>query len=408
MRILVVGINFYPELTGTGKYTADMVEALVEAGHSVKVITAPPYYPAWKFGEGYDGRSYVTENWAGAEIHRVPVWIPKKLSGLKRLLHLASFSLATIPALFQQWNWRPQLVWMVEPPLMCAPNVLLFAWMRRTKTWLHIQDYEVDAAFELGMLKGRRLRAFVESVERFFLRRFDRVSTISTKMMDLARKKQVREGQLVYFPNWVDLSSIQPRSSLTKYRQQLGIAQDAIVALYSGNMGAKQGLEILADAARLLEGRSNVVFLFCGNGAGREDLERRSAGLQHVKFIDLQPLSDLGELLATADIHLLPQRADAADLVMPSKLTGMLASGRPVVATAREETELGKVVKTCGLIVLPENPEAFANAINELAISPSERERLGGIAREFAETNIDRDAVLGRFNSDIAKCVQAF
>ena len=117
------------------------------------------------------------------------------------------------------------------------------------------------------------------------------------------------------------------------------------MALYSGNMGAKQGLEVLADVVRLLAQEARqVVFVFCGSAVGRADLVARCQGLPNVRFLDLQPLIRLPDLLATADIHLLPQRANAADLVMPSKITGMLTSVRPVVATAHSGTDLATVV----------------------------------------------------------------
>ena len=177
----------------------------------------------------------------------------------------------------------------------------------------------------------------------------------------------------------------------------MGITPDAVVALYSGNMGAKQGLELLADVARLCQ--SSIVFVFCGNGAGRADLVQRCAGLTNVHFLDLQPMARLGELLGMADIHLLPQRADAADLVMPSKLTGMLASGRPVIATAMPGTELALVVagQDCGVVVPPEQPQAFASALEQLAQDKPQRTRMGLAARRYAEANLDIDAVLGRF-----------
>ena len=151
----------------------------------------------------------------------------------------------------------------------------------------------------------------------------------------------------------------------------------------------------------------NLVFVFCGNGAGRDDLVTLCDDLPNVQFIDLQPLERLGDLLAMADIHLLPQRADAADLVMPSKLTGMLASGRPVVATAHAETGLAKVVAACGLVVLPEQPQAFADAIYTLVQDAALRVRLGNEGRVYAEANLDRDAILQRFEAELINLLKA-
>ena len=405
MKLLVYGINFAPELTGIGKYSGEMVAWLVERGHDVRVVTAPPYYPEWKVWPGYSATRYATETWHGARVYRTPVWVPRKVNGLRRLVHLASFALASIPALLAQWRWKPDVVWMTEPPLFCTPAGLAFARMRSAAAWLHIQDYEVDAAFELGLLKGERWRAAVTRVERALMGCFDRVSTISQRMLERAASKGVVPQRLISFPNWADVTAIRPLTGPSPFRAQLGIADDTVVALYSGNMGGKQGLEVLADMAVLLRDVPNIAFVFCGMGAGRADLMARCAGLPNVHFMDLQPVGRLGDLLGLADIHLLPQRADAADLVMPSKLTGMLSSGRPVLAGARADTELGQVVSTCGRIVPPEDASAFADAMLSLASQPELRRELGIKARACAEARFARDAVLERFEQDLQACI---
>lgn len=239
---------------------------------------------------------------------------------------------------------------MVEPALFCAPAAWLAARLCGARAWLHVQDYEVDAAFELGLLKGAWLRRAVARAERWLMRRFDRVSTISERMLALARDKGVEPARAVLLPNWIDAQAITPDLDGGACRAQLGIPADAIVALYSGNMGGKQGLQVLADVARRLEGETRLWFVFCGQGPERAALQARCAGLARARFLDLQPAERLGELLCMADIHLLPQRAGAADLVMPSKLTGMLASGRPVVCGAAPGTELAGVITRCGLL----------------------------------------------------------
>ena len=210
MKILLYGINFAPELTGIGKYTGEMAAWLAAAGHEVRAVTAPPYYPDWAVWQGYSAGRYQRESWKGVSVFRTPVWVPRKVSGVKRLLHLASFALASLPSLFSQWRWRPDIVWMTEPPLVCAPAALAFAHMRGARAWLHIQDYEVDAAFDLGLLKGDRLRALVTGVERWLLRRFDRISTISERMLERAASKGVDAARLLSLPNWADVSSICP------------------------------------------------------------------------------------------------------------------------------------------------------------------------------------------------------
>lgn len=397
VKILLHGINFAPELTGVGKYTGEMAEWLAARGHEVRVVTAPPYYPDWRVGSGYRSGWYATERWQGTRVWRCPMWVPARPGGLKRLLHLASFAASSFPLMLRQVFWRPDVVWVVEPPLFCAPTAWLVARLSGARAWLHVQDYEVDAAFELGLLRGATMRRAVATWERWLMGRFDRVSAISQPMLERAQAKGVDPGRLVFFPNWVDVASIAPPEGPNALRAKLGVTPDQAVVLYSGTMGRKQGLELLAQAAARLQDTAGLVFVFCGNGAGREELVAQCDGLPNVRFLDLQPLERLGALLGMADIHLLPQQADAADLVMPSKLTGMLASGRPVVATCAEGTELARVVCDRGLIVPPGDVAALVEAIRELAADTELRARLGANARAYAEEHLSRDMVLSRF-----------
>lgn len=405
MKLLVYGINFAPELTGVGKYSGEMVAWLAARGHDVRVVTAPPYYPAWAVSPGYNAGQYTQEEWQGATVFRTPLWVPRKVTGTKRLIHLASFALSSIPSLLAQWRWKPDMVFVTEPPLFCAPAALAFAKLRGAKAWLHIHDYEVDAAFELGLLQGRHVRSFVASVERALMRGFDRISTISQPMLRMAADKGTEEARLLLFENWADVAGLRPLSGPSPYRAELGIAPEAVVALYSGNMGAKQGLELLAEMAVMLKDQPGLEFVFCGNGAGRADLVKRCEGMPNVRFLDLQPVERLGDLLGMADIHLLPQRADAADLVMPSRLTGMLSSGRPVVAGAAPDTQVGRVAAQCGIAVPPDSPRAFADAVLELATQPERRRELGLRARAYAERHFDRDAVLTRLEQDLRTAI---
>jgi colanic acid biosynthesis glycosyl transferase WcaI len=164
-------------------------------------------------------------------------------------------------------------------------------------------------------------------------------------------------------------------------------------------MGMKQGLEILPQLAARLRGNTNLHFVFCGDGAYRAQLRDAVKGLKNVSFLPLQPLERLNELLNLADIHLLPQRSGAADLVMPSKLTGMLASGRPVIATALPDTQVARAVGGHGIAIEPGNVEAFEKAAVLLAENAALRGRMGNVARIFAVQELARDSVLLRFES---------
>jgi Glycosyltransferase len=400
MRILIVGINYAPELTGIGKYTGEMAEWLATHGHEVRVVTAPPYYPEWRVGNAYSAWRYHHEELNGVNIWRCPLWVPAKPSGLKRLIHLASFALSSFPVMLGQLFWKPDVVMAIEPPLMCAPASLLVSRFAGAKAWLHIQDFEVDAAFGLGILKSEMLRKVVLHVERGLMRSFDRVSTISHKMLEKLIEKGVESDKAVSFPNWADLATIFPLEQGSLLRKELAIPADKIVALYSGNMGEKQGLEIVLEAANRLVTNLEIQFVLCGDGATKAKLFDAYGHLPNVVWLPLQPVERLNDLLNMADIHLLPQRADVADLVMPSKLTGMLASGKPVLATAHAGTQVAQVVASCGKVVEPGDAQGVVQGLLELLHSPQERTMFGTAARQAAHA-WDKTNVLRNFEEQL-------
>jgi len=414
VRILVYGLNYRPELTGIGKYTGEMCSWLAARGHEVRVVTTPPYYPAWRIGEGYKNGYQVEREAPSLDVYRCPLYVPERPSGIKRMAHLFSFALSSIPVLARMAFWQPDVVFTVEPTFFCAPFALMTAEAAGAPSWLHVQDFEVDAAFDLGLLPAEGLlHDFALSLEEPLTRAFDRVSSISLKMVERALGKGVGEDRAVLFPNWVDVDAIspQPHSIDNSYRRELGIA-DKTILLYSGNMGAKQGLEMLAPLAEDFgpgghDEDPRVHFIFCGDGAYRPQLEALVAHRENVTMLPLQPYLRLNDLLNAADIHLLPQRAGAADLVMPSKLTGMLSSGRPVLATAEPDTQVGHVVggssegDACGVIVPAEDPDALHAAVKRLVNDPDLRTRLGVNARRYAVEHLGREQVLARFEGGL-------
>ena len=407
MRILILGLNFTPELTGIGKYTGEMVQFLTRIGHHVHVVTTPPYYPHWYVLEGYRAWAYQREIIDQAEVNRCPLWVPRQPRGLNRVVHLASFGLTCLPIMFAQSFWKPDLVMCIAPAIASAPAALLTARLVGSKTWIHIQDFELDAALRLEMLPAlNRIAVILQWFERTLLNQFDHISTISQRMLDHLAHKGLPTQKTSLLVNWVDCDQIFPSSSLTSLRAEWKIAAETLIILYAGNMGQKQGLETLIDGARLLQDDQHFQFVLCGEGAARAALQQQAIGLRNVHFFPLQPVERLNELLSTADIHVLTQRINAADLVMPSKLSGMLASGRPVIATAQPGTELASVIEQVGILIPPENPFELAQAIQRLAHQPDLRLQLGQRGRAFALAHWDKESVLNHLNQEVESLCQ--
>ena len=405
MKILIYGANFAPEPTGIGKYTGEMAAWLAAQGHQVRVVAAPPYYPAWQLAAGYAWPPYRREPYQGADVWRAPLWVPQKPGGLLRIIHLLSFALSSAPVMLWQITWRPQVVLTVAPAFVCAPMGWLTARLSGAQAWLHIQDFEVDVAFRMGLLKGRRLQGLVRGIESAILRRFDVVSSISRKMVELLAVKGVAVDRCYSFPNWVNVGHIQPLQTPSSYRTELGIAPEAVVVLFSGSLGSKQDLLLIPEVAQTMQHVTELVFVVCGDGVMKPALEAAALRLPNLKLLPLQPFARLNELLGLADIQLLTQSADAEDLVLPSKLSGMLASGRPVVATCNIGTEIASIVEQCGLCVPPGNAAALAAAIAQLLQQPAQRQQLGAQARRCALELFDQQSVLQRLQARMTQAL---
>ncbi|MBK5290916.1 MAG: WcaI family glycosyltransferase [Acidobacteriia bacterium] len=404
MRILVHSIFYTPELTGVAKYAAEMCAWLASRGHEVEVICPPPYYPQWKIQSPYRSWRYRRQNLDGVSVTRCPIWLPRKPGGLQRVLYAASFAFSSFPMMLTKASWRPDVVFVLEPSLLNAISSLFLARLTGALTWLQVQDFEIDLAFGLGQIQQHWLKSLLLRFETSLMRRFDVVSTISHAMLKSLGYKGVSKDRAILFPNWVDTSEVYPLSVASRLRKQLCIDEKKVVALFSGTLGAKQGIETLIEAARILSRSktptvANILILICGDGPAAERLRSLASEMDNVRFIPLWPASRLNDLLNIADIHILPQAVGVADSVLPSKLLGMLASGRCIAATVTPETEVGQYVKNCGLLSPPANAEALATSITRLAADKKMRDQLGEEARKISLREFRQDLILGEFEA---------
>lgn len=385
MKFLVVGLNYSPEPTGIAAYSTDLCQSLESAGHEVRMICAAPYYPHWRTFDGFRGLRWMLRRENNVSVWRCPIYVPRRVSGTTRILHYISFLLSSfIPVLWSALRMRPDIIINIAPTLISAPAGLMAAKLVDARTQVHVQDFEVEAGFATGQLGGQgRLSRWALAYSDWALRAHDLATSISPAMV--RKLVEIRSGQMGCYElrNWADINAVTPQPD-SKFRDKWSITRPH-VALYSGSIARKQGLEMLIETARLLREREDLIFLICGNGPFRDQLSQMAADLPNIEFHDLQPREDLGELLNLATLHLLPQKRGAADLVLPSKLTNMLASGRPVIVGADQGTGLAEEVVGCGIAVAPEDAKAMAIAIASLLDDPARCATLGREARLRAE-----------------------
>jgi len=342
-------------------------------------------------------------------LRRCWLYVPAKVGALKRMLHEASFvTLSLLRALAAR---RPDVYVIISPPLLLGVAAWIVGLLKRAPFVFHVQDLQPDAAVGLGMLRRGWLTRALYGLEACAYAGAARVSGISGGMLEMFRRKGVPEKKLLYFPNGVELARELP--SRGRFRARHGISDDAFLALYSGNLGVKQGLDVLVEAARLLGSRPNRVrIVIAGDGARRAHLEQMigASGLRNVLLLPLQAEPEYREMLADADCCVITQQQGSGAFFFPSKLLAALAVAKPVVTVADEMSELARAAHDggFGVNIAPEQPQALAAAIEELAGSGagSRLAALGEAGLQFVQ-RFEMERVLSDFTAELATLAPA-
>ncbi|GBD99718.1 putative glycosyl transferase [bacterium BMS3Abin07] len=385
-----------------------MCNWLAERGHQIDIITALPFYPQWKIYDRYKRKNWHREKINGVNVYRVPLYVPQKITGKTRILHELSFNLNSfvywIPIFFRRYD----VVIGICPPMQMGLWPYIYKAIRKRPFIFHIQDLQVDAARNLELIKNQYLIRFLEKIEKFFLRKATIVSTISEGMKRNIQGKGVKGNNIFLLPNWVDTDFIKPLPKEQSLKKEFGFKNDDKIILYSGNMGEKQGLEIVINVAKRFKNKRNIHFVFVGEGAAKERLINmvKEKGLGNVEFFSLQPYEKLPNLMAMADLHLVLQKRSASDLVMPSKLTSILSAGGIAIVTAGAGTSLHDVVEDNRIAILiePENEKMLYEAIHKNM--NNNLEEIKANARSYAEKFLNKDEILRKFETLLLKLIQ--
>ena len=386
MRVIVWGINYAPEITGIAPHNVALCEYLRGKGTDVEMVTTFPYYPAWQKRDEDRLRLFRTDLINGVPVHRCWHFVPRKVSAWKRIIHEATFiATSTLRVLALR---RPDIYVIVSPPLLLGMAAWFVTRIKDAPFVFHVQDLQPDAAVGLGMLKSGWFTRALFWLEAFAYKKATRVSGISQEIIDAFRRKGVPEQKLILFPNGVVIpgpDQIPPRGN---FRKKQRFSPDEFVAIYAGNLGVKQGLEILLDAAERLP-NEGVRIVLCGDGAARADLERnlQDRRLSNVTMLPLHFGQAYRELLVDADVSFITQQSGSGNAFFPSKLLVTLAYSSPVVTVADEESALAKAVKEGGFgrNVLPGRRDELVNVLRDLA---HDRQRLsdwGRAGRHYVE-----------------------
>lgn len=399
-RLLLVSTNYAPEHAGIGPYATQIAEHWAAGGAEVHVLAGMPHYPAWRLDPAYAGVWRAQELRGGVRVHRRRHTVPARQSAVRRAVFEASVlghGLVAPPAM-----GRPDAVVAQLPSLAGGVIGARLARRHRVPYVPVVQDLMGAAAAQSGIRGGGRVASAAGAAEAYALRRATLVGVIHESFVAKVAALGVPERRIRLVPNWSHVR--RPSQPRERTRERLGWAPGETVLLHSGNMGLKQGLDVLVAAARLDPGLRVVLM---GEGSQRARLRESAAGLPNVRFLPPAQDDDFPEVLAAADVLAVTQRASVLDMSVPSKLTSYFAAGRPVVAsvapgggTAQEVERSG-----AGVLVPPEDPRALLAAVRGLAADPAGADTLGARGPAYVREHLSRAAGLARMDALLAEAL---
>ncbi|MGW0084540.1 glycosyltransferase [Streptomyces sp. NPDC003393] len=397
----MVSTNYAPEHTGIGPYATQLAEHWAARGADTHVLAGMPHYPAWRLDPQYAGLWRTTESRGGVTVHRRRHTVPARQTALRRALFEASLlahQLAAPPRMP-----RPHAVVAQMPSLAGAVAAARIARRHRVPFVPVVQDLMGAAAAQSGISGGDRAAAVAARAERYALGRATLVGVIHDSFRPRVQAMGVDPSRIRLVPNWSHVA--RPSRPRAETRTRLGWPEDRQVVLHSGNMGLKQGLEVLVEAARLDPG---VDVVLMGDGNQRAALRERAGDLPNLRFLPAADEADFPDVLAAADVLAVTQRASVLDMSVPSKLTSYFAAGRPVIASVAAEGGTADEVRRsgAGVLVPPEDPAALLKALKDLAADPEAADRLGARGPVYVDERLSRAAGLGRLDGLLAEALE--
>lgn len=401
MRIRILSINYWPEVTGIGAFTTYRAEFLAAAGHEVEVCTTFPYYPEWKVPANYKGRFASREERNGVSILRSYAYIPNPVTALRRVFHEGSFIASTLTRAF--FCKRPDVLFVVSPPLGLSVPAFLLSRFWRIPYIFDVEDLQPDSAADLGMLPGWAIK-LLYSLEAFAYRNAAMVTTLTPSMRRRIIEKGVTDEKVELVEPRMDESfaDLSPAEGIAfRRRYEFG---DKFLVTYSGNMGVKQGLDVVLDAAALNRSDDSILFLLVGGGADYDRLRCRAANLNlsNVRFLPILDESGFRGLISASSICLVTQQKSVSEVAFPSKVVTYLAAARPIIASVNPDSEVAQVIgeSGAGKVVRAEDAQALLSAIGDLR--DNGLQGLGLAGRNYARRRWEANRVLGHLEQILA------
>ena len=398
-RITIVSQYYWPEHVGIAPYSTRLAEHLVELGATVHVVTAMPHYPEWRVDPAYRGRLRVREERRGVAVDRRWHYVPATQSAVRRAGYEATLFAHSMVR-------RPppsDAVIGVIPSLSTGAIARVYARRRSCRYGIIVQDLSTQAVSQSGITSAGAVTRAARGVEGWVVSRAARVAVVSPRFQPHIEAFGVPAERISVLRNWVEddapVSEPGPTPSVDEIRQSFGWGEEETIVLHAGNMGLKQGLEHVVEAARLASrGPLPLRFVLMGDGSQRAAIEQEATGLANVQFLPNMPRDECSRIMTAADVLLVNERGSIVDMALPSTLTSYFAAGGPVLAAVSDDGTTAEEVRRAGggLVVAPEDPAALLDALGRLATDAELAADLGAKGADYATRELSAAAVLAQ------------
>jgi colanic acid biosynthesis glycosyl transferase WcaI len=401
MRVLLLILQFPPDVNSTGLLMAQVGEELVAHGHEVSVVTSFPHYEHFRVVDEYRGKLAQRRGYSGMDVLRLWVYASgTKQRMVHRLLSYLSFNaLATVAGVLSRRSY--DMVLCINGSFFTGITAHVMGLAKGLPFVYNVQDLYPETPVAAGQLRNRRAIAMLERLERFMYQKAAHVSVIAPSFRDNIVAKGIAQTKISVIPNFVDTEFIRPLPKANDFAAQHGLA-DKFVVTHAGNLGYVYDLDTLLDTAALLAAEKDIVFLIVGEGVTKLALQRKAETLSlgNVRFLPFQPLEALPLLRAASDVQVSLYKRGSARYSMPSKIYEIMASGRPLLASADPGSDVWNLVDStaCGICVEPEDAASLAQAVHTLYRDSAGREHMASEGRRQAEQTYSRQAVGSQYD----------
>lgn len=407
MRILVAVPHYRPDGGPSAPQFTLLCEELARRGHHVTVLTAVPHYPSGQVPAEYRGRLRMTADENGVRVIRVALPSLDRRSLARRMIQFAAYQLGTTLA---GWNQRYDVYVTVTAALQVWLPFAVLAVLRKKPALYSIHDVYPDVGIQMGIFRSKAAIRLVAGLENYCLSHATRIRILSPSFRPGLAERGVPGEKLQLIYDWIDTERFRPMPRDNRFAAEHDLA-GRFAVLYAGNLGFLQGLDHVLEAAGLLTECADIRFVFAGDGAARDGLlaTAERLGLRNVLFLPYQPIEKMPEILAAADVCVVSLAKGVGRGALPSKIYGILASGRPLLASIDEGCEAWTLVERAGagLCVPPESPARLAEAILTLKHDDGLRAEMGKNGRAWIEQHHSPRAAAEQFEALLADCLRA-